>query len=146
MGTARCRPMVLLVLLGSFGILGWIINSLMLNLFQVYPGLILIPVLAGAALVGAWFTSRAARFIGWAIPAFASTATSVKQLVGRRGYVSSPQVDQSYGQVKVRDPGGTLLTVFAVVDPGKSPLSREAEVFLVEYDPARKVFIVVPSD
>ncbi len=39
-----------------------------------------------------------------------------------------------------------LITVFAVVDPGKPPIPRDVEVILVEYDEAKKVFIVVPSD
>ena len=60
--------------------------------------------------------------------------------------MTSPQVDEKYGQVKVRDTGGTLITVFAVVDPGQPPIPRDADVILVEYDEKRKVFIVVPSD
>jgi hypothetical protein len=87
-----------------------------------------------------------AGFIGRAVPAFSSTATSVKRLVSRRGHVVSPQVDEKYGQVKVRDPGGTLITVFAVVDPGKLPILRDTEVILVEYDEATKRYVVVPSD
>ena len=138
--------MVVVVLVGGFGILGWVFNALVLDLFSTYPGWALLPVLAITTLIGIWFTSRAARRLGRAVPAFASTATSVKRLVGRRGYVSSPQVDHSYGQVKLRDPGGTSLTVFAVVDPGKPPVPRDAEVFLVEYDPVKKVFVVVPSE
>jgi hypothetical protein len=67
-------------------------------------------------------------------------------LVGRRGRVSSGHVDQAYGQVKVRDPGGTLITVFAVVDPGKPSIACDSEVYLVEYDPVKKVFVVVPAD
>jgi len=80
------------------------------------------------------------------MPAFSSTATSVKRLVSRRGHVVSPQVDEKYGQVKLRDTGGTLITVFAVVDPGKPAILRDTEVILVEYDAAKKVFIVVPSE
>jgi hypothetical protein len=138
--------MVLLVLLAGFGLLGWLLNSMVVKFMPAYPGWAILPVVAMATLAGAWTTSRAARFIGRAVPAFASTATSVTRLVGRRGYVTSAQVDNSYGQVKVRDPGGTSLTVFAVVDPKQPPLPRDAEVFLVEYDPVKKVFVVVPSE
>lgn len=97
-------------------------------------------------LLSAWITARTAKLIGRAIPAFASTATSAKHLVARRGWVVSAQVDQHYGQVKLRDPGGTLITVFAKVDPDKSPIPRDTEVYLVDYDAARKVYTVVPSD
>jgi membrane protein implicated in regulation of membrane protease activity len=138
--------MVLLVLLGGFGMLGWIANASVLGIMPQYPAWVLAIVLLFDLFIAAWFTSRVAGFIGRAVPAFASTATSVKRLVSRRGHVVSPQVDEKYGQVKVRDPGGTLITVFAVVDPGKPPIPRDAEVVLVEYDEAKKVFVVVPSD
>jgi membrane protein implicated in regulation of membrane protease activity len=148
--------MVLLVLMGGFGILGWVMNALILSVSPSYlkfswlpawlAWLPFIAVLIVDLMLGAWFTSRVAVFIGRAVPAFSSTATSVKRLVSRRGHVVSPQVDEKYGQVKVRDPGGTLITVFAVVDPGKPPIPRDTDVILVEYDDAKKVFIVVPSD
>ena len=138
--------MVLLVLLGGFGILGWIANASVLGIMPQYPAWVLAVVLLLDLFVAAWFTSRVAVFIGRAVPAFSSTATSVKRLVSRRGHVVSPQVDEKYGQVKVRDPGGTLITVFAVVDPGKPPIPRDTKVILVEYDEAKKVFIAVPSD
>jgi len=148
--------MVLLVLLGGFGILGWILNALILSVSPSYLKFSWLPawlawlpfilVLAADLALGAWFTSRVAVLIGQAVPAFSSTATSVKRLVSRRGHVVSPQVDEKYGQVKVRDQGGTLITVFAVVDPGKPPILRNAQVILVEYDEAKKVFIAVPSD
>src|SRR5512136_260247 len=138
--------MVLLVLLGGFGILGWIANASVLGIMPKYPAWVLAVVLLLDLFVAAWFTSRVAVFIGRAVPAFSSTATSVKRLVSRRGHVVSPQVDEKYGQVKVRDQGGTLITVFAVVDPGKPSILRDAEVILVEYDEAKKMFIVVPSD
>jgi len=148
--------MVLLVLLGGFGIIGWVLNALILSVSPTYlkfswlpawlawlPFIVVLTVDAG---LGAWFTSKMARFIGRAVPAFSSTATSAKRLVTRRGRVVSPQVDEKYGQVKVRDPGGTLITVFAVVDPGKPSIQRDTQVILVEYDSKKKMYIVVPSD
>jgi hypothetical protein len=152
--------MILLVLLGGFGIIGWIANALILSVSPTYlsfSGLpiqmrgwfsgLMFAVVVGVDLgIGWWFTKHAAVFLGRAVPAFSSTATSVKRLVSRRGRVISPQVDEKYGQVKVRDPGGTLITVFAVVDPGKPPIPRDTEVILVEYDEPRKMYIVVPSD
>jgi membrane protein implicated in regulation of membrane protease activity len=138
--------MILLVLLGSFGILGWMANWFLLGKIPAYPGWAWVGILIGALLISAWFTSRTARLIGRAIPAFASTATSASQLVARRGWVISSQVDQTYGQVKVRDPGGTLITVFAKVDPDKPAIPRNTEVYLVDYDAAKKVYTVVQSD
>jgi hypothetical protein len=138
--------MILLVWVGEFGFLGWITNSFLLKLIPTYPGWALVVVLAGSLWISAWLTSRTARLIGRTIPAFTSTATSASQLVSRRGRVASSQIDDTYGQVKVRDPGGTLITVFAKVDPGKPPIPRDSEVYLVDYDPFKKVYIVVPSD
>ena len=139
--------LVLLVLLGGFGLLGWIINALMVDRFSGYPHWGAFVAVLGVALLGSiGLTSRTARLINRLVPAFASTATSVTRLVGRRGYVTSAQVDATYGQVKVRDSGGTLLTVFAVVDPNKPALARDTEVYLVEYDADKKVFVVVPSE
>jgi membrane protein implicated in regulation of membrane protease activity len=138
--------MILLVWVGAFGFLGWIANSLLLNLVSTYPGWALVVVLVGVLLVSAWLTSRTARLIGRTIPTFASTATSASQLVSRRGRVASSQIDDTYGQVKVRDSGGTLITVFAKVDPGNPPIPRDSEVYLVDYDSSKKVYIVVPSD
>ncbi len=84
--------------------------------------------------------------MGRVVPAFTSSAMSVNRLVSRQGYVSSAQVDDTYGQVKVRDAGGTSITVFAVVDPGQPPITCDTKVFLVDYDPARKLFVVEPSE
>lgn len=138
--------MVLLVLLGSFGLSGWIINRLALGWLPIYPGWALALVLITALAAAAWITSRTARLIGRAIPSFASSAVSASQLVSRRGWVVSTQVDQSYGQVKIRDSGGTLITVFAKVDPDKPPIPRDSEVYLVDYDAASKVYTVVSSE
>jgi len=138
--------MVLLVLLGGFGIIGWMLNAVVLGITPQYPGIALVFVALVGLAFAAWFTSRTARALGRAVPAFASTATTLARLVGRRGHVTSPEVDEKYGQVKVRDLGGTSIVVFAIVDAGKPHIPRDTEVILVEYDAARKVFVVVPSD
>ncbi len=139
--------MILLILLGSFGILGWIANASVLGIFPQYPALVLPAVLLfDVLLAGLVITPRLSGLVGRAVPAFSSTATSVKHLVSRRGHVISAQVDEQYGQVKLRDQGGTLITVFAVVDPGKPPIPHDTNVILVEYDEDKKRFVVVPSD
>ncbi len=138
--------MVLLILLGTFGFLGWFLNSLIVSNLSFYPPLAILPIFGVALFGGGLTASRTARFIGRAVPALSTTATSMKNLVSRQGRVVSAQVDQQYGQVKVRDKGGTLITVFAVVDSGESPIERDTEVFLVEYNKAKKVFFVVPAE
>lgn len=138
--------MVLALALGSFGLLGWALNTLAFGVFAGYPNWAIFPAVLVSLAGSAWFTGRTSRLMGRLVPAFSSSATPMKRLVGLRGRVSSPQVDQTYGQVKVRDSGGTLITVFAVVDPGHAPIPADTEVFLVDYNPANKVFVVVPSD
>jgi len=78
--------MVLLVLLGGFGIIGWIMNALILSVSPTYLRFNWLPAWLTWFLsslswywtwrFGAWFTSRMAGFIGRAVPAFSSTATS----------------------------------------------------------------------
>jgi len=138
--------MVLLLFLGGLGISGWVLNGLVLNIFSSYPNRAIIPISVASIFIGVWVTSRTARFVGRVVPTFSTTATPVKRLVSRKGWISSPQIDESYGQVKVRDAGGTLITVFAIVDPGHPSLAYGTEVFLVEYDSARKLFIVEPVE
>ncbi len=138
--------MIVLLLVGGFGLSGWIANWFIVGASPLYPGWVMAGVVVGALLVSVLFTSRTARLISRAIPAFSSTATSASQLVSRRGWVTSVQVDDTYGQVKVRDSGGDLITVFAKVDPNKPPIPRDSEVYLVDYDAVEKVYTVVPSD
>ncbi len=138
--------MILLLLLLGFGVTGWLGNSLLLMTFANYPEWGILVVLAVAIITTSWFTAGMARLMGHAVPAFTSTATSVQTLVCRQGWVSSQHVDESYGQVKVRDAAGTLHTVFAIIDPGHLPIDHNIKVFLVEYDSVRKLFIVEPVD
>ncbi len=137
--------MILLLLLGSFGVIGWIANSVLLNLLGRYPVPAIAPVTVISLYAGGFFTSRTAQVIGRLVPAVATSATSKHRLVGRLGRVISPQVDQTFGLVKVRDSGGTPITVFAVIDPDQAPIRRDANVFLVEYNPVKKIFVVVSS-
>jgi len=138
--------MVLLILLGVFGFLGWLLNSFIAGALPAYPNWAIIPVCMVALTLSGFSASRLSHFIGRLVPAVSTTATTYQGLVGRLGYVSSAQISEKYGQVNVRDQGGTLITVFAVVDPGASPIQRDEKVFLVEYDQNRKVFVAVPAE
>lgn len=134
---------VLLILLGSSGILGWILNSLVQTLFNSYPGWAFALVLPLTFIGSGFISSRTARFIGRALPPISTTATSVANLVGRRGVVISPSINQKYGLVRVRDRGGTQINVFAITQDDQE-ISRQTEVALVDYDPAQKRYAVTP--
>jgi membrane protein implicated in regulation of membrane protease activity len=92
-------------------------------------------------IAGGLISSRTARFIGRALPPISTTATRAQALVGRRGVVVSPFIDEKYGLVRLRDVGGTLLSVFAIIQSGE-PIKRGSEVVLVAYDPALKRYTV----
>ena len=134
---------VLLILLGSIGILGWTVNSLVLAVFRSYPAWAFIVSLLVALIGGSLASSRLARLIGRALPSISSTATAATGLVGRRGTVISSRVDGAYGLVRVRDQGGTLINVFAITAEDE-PIGSQTEVALVEYDMHKKRYMVVP--
>ncbi|NJM41110.1 MAG: YqiJ family protein [Anaerolineae bacterium] len=131
---------VLLLLFGAIAILGWVFNSAVQSLFGDYPSIAFVPVVLLALMGAALITSRVSRFIGRALPPISTTAMRAEALVGKRGTVISPFVDAKYGQVRVRDQGGTLITVFAVAH--STPIPRSSEVALVSYDMAQKRFTV----
>jgi membrane protein implicated in regulation of membrane protease activity len=132
---------VLLILFGSIGLLGWTLNSLLTRTFGAYPSMAFVAVLPITIVVGTLISSRSARFIGRALPPISTTATRAQALVGRRGTVISPFVDAKYGMVHLRDDGGTLLNVFAVIQDGE-PIRRGSEITLVAYDPLKKVYTI----
>ena len=133
---------VLLIFFGSIGLLGWILNSVLTNAFGgIYPSAAFVVVLPITVLAGTLVSSRTARFIGRALPPISTTATRAQALVGRRGTVISPYVDEKYGMVHLRDEGGTLINIFAVIKDGE-PIKRGSEVALVAYDPVNKVYTV----
>jgi membrane protein implicated in regulation of membrane protease activity len=132
---------VLLILFGSIGLLGWIMNSILTNAFGTYPSMAFVIVVPISVLAGTVVSSRTARFIGRALPPISTTATRAQALVGKRGTVISPFIDEKYGMVHLRDEGGTLINIFAVITDGE-PIRRGSEVALVAYDPVKKVYTV----
>jgi membrane protein implicated in regulation of membrane protease activity len=132
---------VLLILFGSIGLLGWTLNSFLTRTFGAYPSMAFVAVLPITIVVGTLISSRSARCIGRALPPISTTATRAQALVGRRGTVISPFVDTKYGMVHLRDDGGTLLNVFAVIQDGE-PIRRGSEITLVAYDPLKRVYTI----
>jgi len=135
---------VLLMFFGSVGILGWILNSAVRSIFGEYPGPVFAAVLPITIVAGGFASSRMARFIGRALPPISTTATRANALVGRRGTVISPFVDEKYGLVHLRDQSGTLINVFAVIRTEQESIKRGSDVVLVSYDPASKVYTITP--
>jgi membrane protein implicated in regulation of membrane protease activity len=143
LGVGKVPLTVLLVLLtGSIGLLGWVLNSLVQFFARGgYPGLLFAAVLPGSLLGAGLLTARVARIIGSALPPISTTAVRNEALVGSLGTVISPYVDQQYGQVHVRDRGGTLISIFAICgDP--APIRRGEKVVLLSYDPKSRLYTV----
>ena len=134
---------VLVILLGSIGAIGWTLNSVIQSVFSDYPRLGFPVVFPLALIAGSFISSRTARLIGRALPSVSTTATAAVGLIGRRGTVISPRVDEKYGPVRVRDDGGTLINVFAI-SHNDEPISGQAEVALVDYDADKKLYTVAP--
>lgn len=132
---------VLLIFFGAIGILGWVLNSLVQGVLGSYPNAAFIAVIPLSVIAGGLISSRTARLIGRALPPVSTTAMRAQALVGRRGVVVSPFIDEKYGLVRLRDVGGTLLSVFAIIQSGE-PIKRGSEVVLVAYDPTLKRYTV----
>jgi membrane protein implicated in regulation of membrane protease activity len=135
---------VLLILFGTLGILGWSANALVAAIFGNYPAFMLAFTGPLALLVAATFTSRMARWIGKALPPLSTTASLAESLVGRMGTVTSPFVDEKYGLIHLRDSGGTLISVFAISAGGET-LKRGESIVLVSYQAARKCYVAMRS-
>lgn len=135
---------VMVILLGSIGAIGWTLNSVVQSAFDNnYPAWGLTAVFPLALIAGSFISSRTARAIGRALPSVSTTATAAVGLIGRRGTVISPRVDEKYGLVRVRDDGGTLINVFAISHNAET-ISGHSEVALVDYDAEKKLYTVAP--
>lgn len=147
LGVGRVPLTLLLLLLTStFGFLGWTANQLWLGagLPALWPFFVTgwVLVFALALLV----TARLGLVVGGLVPPLTTSAATKEQLVGLPARVLSPTVTERYGQVRVRDGAGTLHTVFAVTPRSVPPIERDVDVVLVEFDPQKKLYTVVPLD
>lgn len=131
---------ILMAFLGSFGAVGLIGNALLVNARGRYPDPAFLPMLLVSTALALLITNRVSHLLGRLVPN-TSTAIRIEQLVGRVGLVVSPSVSPTYGRVQVRDPFGSLHTVYAVIAEG-DPLPDQSEVALLAYDATRRCFIV----
>jgi membrane protein implicated in regulation of membrane protease activity len=144
LGMGKAPLMVILMLLtGITGLIGLLINMLALPnwLAGGIPWWSLLITGPIGALIATLLTGRISRLIGRALPPVSTTATRAQALVGQNGTVTSPAVDERYGQVRIRDAGGTQITVFAISSDA-SPIKRGDAVTLESYDAANKRFVI----
>lgn len=136
----------LMVFTAAFGITGWMINRLWLQVTQNDLWGYMIVLWGVTSFISLFITSRFAGVLARILPSLTTTATSKEQLVGRVARVISPKVDGTYGQVRVQDAAGTRMTLFAITSKNSPPISRDTEVVLVDFDPERRIYTVMPLD
>jgi hypothetical protein len=137
---------VFAILTGSIGLSGWLLNILLGAALGPPGGIVLAAVFAFSLLLGGLLTARISRAIGRVLPPVLSTATSQQALVGCMGTIVSPSIDSTYGLVRLRDKGGTMINVFAVPESDESDTSvslRQGEnVMLTSYDIENNRYVV----
>jgi membrane protein implicated in regulation of membrane protease activity len=95
-----------------------------------------------AAVIGAIgvrvFSRLAARFVD------VGGRGSVRkhELAGKVGTVASAQLDDKFGEVRVRDESGNELLVHGRLATGETPLRHGARLVLIDYDPTKELFWV----
>ena len=136
--------LALMATLGSFGISGLLINTVLAQSLAAYPPLAIVGVLLASLVLGGLLGGRISRAM-YALAPESEAAVSYEQLVGRLGTVISNGVSPTYGRVEVRDRFGSLHTVFAVVESGE-PIPEHSEVALVSYDSKQRRFQVKQMD
>lgn len=137
---------LLLLLSATFGISGWVLSYLWVNYIGLEQTIFFVGIWIAASLIALVFGSRLAVTVARAVPSTSTTATSKEGLVGRLAEVISPQISQSYGQVRVRDAAGTTIILFAVTPKDAKPIPRDRQVVLVDFDPKKRIYTVMPLE
>lgn len=139
---------VLPILFGLIGLLGWLFNGAAQSLLGGLAGWTFGLGLIAAVGAGSLASARLARLIGRALPPISTTASRAELLVGRAGTVISPFVDERYGLVHLRNAGGTLMSVFAISGQlaGAVAIRRGQSVVLVAYQAEQRRYVVVPAE
>ncbi|HEX9295829.1 MAG TPA: hypothetical protein VF881_08335 [Polyangiaceae bacterium] len=146
-GVGRVPIMVVWVTFFIFaGFTGIFVNS---TLFVNHQGVF--PVWGLAASAGAslllglvavrMFSSMAARLVDVG----GRGSTRKHELSGKSGVVASLELDQRFGEVRVRDARGNELLLHGRLHPDEPALKRGEKVVLVDYDPQRELFWVTRS-
>lgn len=135
---------VLMILFGSIAISGLALNWLAFRIFGAYTGVSFAVVLLAAVGVGVITGAVTTQIIRTVLPPLTTTASQAQELVGHHGTVISPFVDERYGQVRLRNPGGVMISIFAITR-STTPIKRGDEVVLESYDPAKRLYQVTPA-
>jgi membrane protein implicated in regulation of membrane protease activity len=133
---------LLMMLLISWGVIGFIANVLLLP--SVPQGLIPSISLSAAAVGSLLFTSAVSRFIGRFMPLNETYARRRHELLGSVGEALYP-IDSTFGMMTVRDDYGDLFDFPCRTSEEQPPIAKGARVRLVGYNARRKLFYVIPE-
>jgi len=137
-------PLSIIVISFCFlwGFLGFASNTL---LKSILPSFFFVWASMAVALVFSIALTRGlANLLAKVMPATETYAVSLEQLTGKWGE-SVTKIDETFGQAQVADDSGTLHTVQCLVEGGKEPIPRGAQVLLLYFDKQRGLFLVVPE-
>ncbi len=135
---------VLMVLMLSWGAIGFIVNRL-LEGFLPSGALALVGSIPLAGLGSAGLTRLVVRGMGRWLPTSETNAEPWEKLVGCAGEALY-DIDHGFGLATVRNRRGDLFQVPVRVYEHKSPLPKGARVLLVDYDSVKKHFYVTEYD
>jgi membrane protein implicated in regulation of membrane protease activity len=102
--------------------------------------------LPASLVVGYFVVGVVARVVGPVLSSRDQEATSRADLVGQIGVVISTRVDESFGEVRVRDKSGHDLRLVCKLHRGSVPAREHDSVVVVDYDPRRGDLLVAPFD
>jgi hypothetical protein len=130
---------VLMVLLLSWGAIGFSVNVLSNDLFAGEPWRLVILSLPAAFAGSLLVTGGISKAIVKLIPLNETSARRRHELLGSVGEAIY-NIEEASGVIAVRDENGDLCQVAGRVEAGKPPILKGSRVKLVAYDAPRKLF------
>lgn len=131
----------------AFAATGFGLNLRYLGTAQTVPLLTLAWTLPASLVGGYVAVALVARLLGPVLSSKDQEATSRAQLVGQIGVVISSQVDQEFGEVRIRDKTGHDVRVICKLPKGTTkPVAEHKSVVVVDYEPERGDLLVEALD
>jgi membrane protein implicated in regulation of membrane protease activity len=126
-----------------FGLIGVVVNTIVLGTAGRLPAAALVLSFPAAVVGGLLCTAAIARTVVKVVKP-GREAPGKRHLIGCSGTVVSGQVDEEFGEIRVRAPHGEQVNVYCAVRAGARPIAHHSEVVVVEYDRDRDRLIVAP--
>jgi hypothetical protein len=137
---------VLMLLMISWGAIGFLINYLLASSMPVeWEWMVVLISLPAAALGSTTFTHTAVRALARWMPTTETSALPRAKLVASAAQALYP-IDEKFGLASVRTRDGDLFQVACRTYEGRPPIAKGKRLLLVDYDEQKEVFYVVPND